>query len=117
MTAYPVQGQMASFSTRKKIERNNMSLLDHNLQIRVVGKTHQSPPPRAFMLSLCSIFSFNFKMSSWSSGGRTSHQLSILKIWVSWTQMRYFVQATSFSTALFLQRVWGGTLSKNATWD
>ena len=45
MTAFPVQGQMASFSTRKKIERNNMSLLDHNLQIRVVGKTHQSPPP------------------------------------------------------------------------
>ena len=32
-TAFPVEGQMASFSTRKKIERNNMSLLDHNRRL------------------------------------------------------------------------------------
>ena len=44
-TAWAVHEQMASFSTRKKIERNNTSFLDHNLQVRVVGKTHQSPPP------------------------------------------------------------------------
>ena len=45
MTAFAVQGQMANFSWTKKVARNNMSLLDHNLQVRVVGKTHQSPPP------------------------------------------------------------------------
>ena len=39
-TAWAVHEQMASFSTRKKIERNNTSFLDHNLQVRVVGKTH-----------------------------------------------------------------------------
>ena len=50
MTAWAAIGQMANFSTRKKKERNNMSLLDDHLQVRVVGKTHQSPPPG---LSFC----------------------------------------------------------------
>ena len=45
MTALDDTGQMASFSRRKKIARNNMSLLDDHLQVRVVGKTYQSPPP------------------------------------------------------------------------
>ena len=34
-----------AFLREKKIERNNTSLLNDHRQIRVVGKTHQSPPP------------------------------------------------------------------------
>ena len=43
-TVWAAMGQIPSFSRRKK-ERKNMSLLDDTLQVKVVGKTHQSPPP------------------------------------------------------------------------
>ena len=39
------QGKWLAFLGRKKIARNNMSLLNDHRQIRAVGKTHVSPPP------------------------------------------------------------------------
>ena len=60
-----------------------MNLFDANLQIRVVDKKNKNKinslisPTRAFFKSLCYSFVFFFKIHSWSSGGRTSHKLSI----------------------------------------
>ena len=113
MTAWAAIGQMANFTRRKKGSKKNMSLLDDHLQVRVVGKTHQSPPPG---LSFCpgapsSLLTLKFSSAALVGGRPTSSPSSNLGFLDS-NALFYTDQTPSFSAALSAEGLGRDSLKK-----